>query len=236
MTLHEAIEKLLQQKGRPMTTTEIASELNNSKWYQKKDGSLILPFQIHGRTNNYLNIFNRDGSTVSLADKSLKHSKNSQPIKKIVAKIISGDNDSDENYVIDLCDKVLGIKASRQHKFDFLTGDANSQGRSVRLPVDAFYKELNLAIEYRERQHTEEVRFFDKPNKMTVSGVHRGEQRKLYDQKRREVLPKNGIELIEISYSDFNHDGQKRIIRDKKQDIEVIENRLKKKNGSQHAV
>lgn len=66
MTLHEAIEKLLLQTGQSMTTTEIATELNKNKWYQKKDGSLINPFQIHGRTKNYPQIFNRNGSTVSL--------------------------------------------------------------------------------------------------------------------------------------------------------------------------
>ena len=41
---------------------------------------------------------------------------------------------SDEHYVIDLCDEVLGLKASRQHRFDFLKGDTG-----VRLPVDAYY-------------------------------------------------------------------------------------------------
>lgn len=30
------------------------------------------------------------------------------------------------------------------------------------LPVDAYYKELNIVVEYREKQHTEEVEFFDK--------------------------------------------------------------------------
>ena len=66
MTLHEAIEKLLRQTGRPMTTQQIADELNKNGWYQKKDGSIIQAFQIHGRTRNYPNIFDRDGSTVSL--------------------------------------------------------------------------------------------------------------------------------------------------------------------------
>lgn len=66
MTLHEAIEKLLRQTGRPMTTTEIANELNKNKWYQKKDGSTIDPFQIHGRTRNYSQLFNRNGATVSV--------------------------------------------------------------------------------------------------------------------------------------------------------------------------
>lgn len=66
MTLHEAIEKLLRQECRPMTTMEIAYELNKNKWYSKKDGSAITPFQIHGRTRNYAHTFNRNGSTVSL--------------------------------------------------------------------------------------------------------------------------------------------------------------------------
>lgn len=66
MTLHEAIEKLLEQTGGPMTTSEIASELNKNGWYRKKDKSLIEAFQIHGRTKNYPVIFGRDGSTVYL--------------------------------------------------------------------------------------------------------------------------------------------------------------------------
>jgi len=66
MTLHEAIEKLLKQAGRPMTTRQIADELNKNGWYQKKDSSTIKAFQIHGRTRKYENIFKRDGSTVSL--------------------------------------------------------------------------------------------------------------------------------------------------------------------------
>jgi len=105
-------------------------------------------------------------------------SKTSKPSKINSSK--SSRQNSDEAYVLDLCDEILGQKASRQHKFDFLKGDS---GR--KLPVDGYYEELNLAIEYRERQHSEPVSHFDKPHKMTVSGVHRGEQRKIYDQRRR---------------------------------------------------
>jgi len=75
MTLHEAIEKLLRQTGRPMTTQQIADELNKNNWYQKKDGSTMQAFQIHGRTRNYANIFDRDGSTVSLIGQSTTKSK-----------------------------------------------------------------------------------------------------------------------------------------------------------------
>ena len=89
MTLHEAIEKLLRQTRRPMTTQQIADELNKNGWYQKKDGSTIQAFQIHGRTRNYANIFDRDGSTVSLIGQAVTKSKPSsttQPktVKQIV--------------------------------------------------------------------------------------------------------------------------------------------------------
>jgi len=136
-------------------------------------------------------------------------------------------NYKDEHYVLDLCDKVLNLISYRQYRFDFLLGDPNSKGIAVKLPVDSFYKELNLVVEYRERQHTETVNFFDKPNKLTVSGVHRGEQRKIYDERRREVLPKYNIHLIEISFSDFSYDNHKRIIRNPNRDIEIIKLKLK---------
>tara|TARA_B000000565_G_C23773277_1_gene373032 strand:+ start:1213 stop:1647 length:435 start_codon:yes stop_codon:yes gene_type:complete len=134
----------------------------------------------------------------------------------------------DEHYIIDLCDNVLNIKASRSHTFDFLRGDPNKNNVRKKLPVDAYYLTLNLVIEYNERQHTEKVTFFDKPNKMTVSGVSRGEQRKIYDQRRKEVLPKHGIDLIVLSYFDFNYDTRKRIIRNSKNDIKILKQKLKK--------
>lgn len=76
MTLHEAIERLLRQTGGSMTTQQIADELNKNGWYQKKDGSLIEAFQIHGRTRNYSHIFERDGSTVSLNRQSIPKTRN----------------------------------------------------------------------------------------------------------------------------------------------------------------
>lgn len=140
--------------------------------------------------------------------------------------------DSDEFYIIDLCDEIIGLKASRQHTFDFLRGDGTS-GR--RLPVDAYYPELNLVVEYRERQHSESVAFFDK--KTTVSGVGRDEQRRIYDQRRRDILPKHGIRLIEISYADLKHDSRKRLVRDHQNDLAVIRKILQADNISRlHSV
>lgn len=139
-----------------------------------------------------------------------------QKPKQIPSKSTSNRKDSDEAYVIDLCDEVLKLKGSRQHKFDFLKGDAGT-----RLPVDIYYPTLNLVIEYRERQHTEPVKIFDQ--RQTVSGVSRGEQRKIYDQRRREILPQHDIQLIEISYDDFEYDSRKRIMRNRERDIKKVQ-------------
>lgn len=64
---------------------------------------------------------------------------------------------SDEYYVIGLCNEVLGQTALQQHRFEFLRGDT---GR--KLPVDAYYEQLNLVVEYCETQHTEAAPFFDR--------------------------------------------------------------------------
>lgn len=133
----------------------------------------------------------------------------------------------DEKYVIDLCDEVLNIKAQRQHLFDFLLGDEGKDGRRRKLPVDAYYPDLKLVVEYREEQHTQEVKHFDKPEVMTVSGVHRGLQRKLYDERRRKELPKHGIELVEIPFTTFACDRRNRIIRNKENDLKTIKSLLK---------
>lgn len=134
---------------------------------------------------------------------------------------------SDEHYVIDLCDEVLGKLASRQHCFDFLRGDASKvfpQGK--KLPVDAYYDSLNLVVEYYERQHTESVKHFNKQN--TVSGVTRDEQRRIYDERRRKILPEHGIDLIILSYTDFRCNPTKRLVRDRNSDIVVVRQKLKK--------
>ena len=117
----------------------------------------------------------------------------------------------DEQYVLDLCDEFLGMKAVRQHCFPFLTGDPDLRGNRRPLPVDGFYPELRLVVEYHERQHKERVGFFD--DKPTVSGVPRGEQRRRYDARRRELLPLNGITLIVLGVDEFAHDRAKRLLR-----------------------
>jgi len=135
---------------------------------------------------------------------------------------------SDEYYIINFCDELLNEKASRQHTFPFLLGDFHKDKISrTKLPLDAYYKKLNLVIEYREKQQTEEVLQLDKPEVKTVSGVSRSEQRKIYDQRRRDVLLRKDFKLIEINYYAFEYDSQMNIIRDKEKDIEILKAILK---------
>jgi hypothetical protein len=70
------------------------------------------------------------------------------------------------------------------------------------------------------------VKYFDR--RQTVSGVGRGEKRKLYDQRRRDVLPEHGIKLIEFDYSEFEHTRAKKLIRNREADLKVIIKKLKK--------
>ncbi len=127
---------------------------------------------------------------------------------------------SDEYYVIGLCDEILGLKADHQHTFDFLRGDSGKL-----LNVDAYYEELNLVIEYCESQHTEATPFFDHNDRLTVSGVTRGEQRKIYDERRRTLLPQHGIKLVEIYYNDFG--ATKRLKRNPERDKDIVRGILK---------
>jgi len=146
--------------------------------------------------------------------------KENVPTKKEIA--LKKRMESDEAYVIDLCDTLLFEKAERQKRFHFLLGDLHKDGLTrTQLPVDAYYDCLNLVIEY-----TEANDYNEKPNMQTVNGISRGEQRKIYDERRAEVLPQNGITLINIAYSDFTCDSNNKIVRNIMSDLEIVKTKL----------
>jgi len=67
--LHDEIADILRSRGNLwMTTQELAGEVNRCGRYQKRDGSEVTAFQIHGRTKNYANLFQRDGQKVRLRE------------------------------------------------------------------------------------------------------------------------------------------------------------------------
>jgi hypothetical protein len=86
-------------------------------------------------------------------------------------------------------------------------------------------------VEYREQQHDRPVAFFDKPERMTVSGVHRGRQRALYDARRDELIPARGIRLVIIKPSDLDATPRGRLCRNEAADLPVIEVLLRQSGG-----
>ena len=133
--------------------------------------------------------------------------------------------ESDEHYVLDLCDQILGQKASRQHRFEWLRGDYSEKRQSYsHLPVDGYWRELGLVVEFAERQHTESVAIFDRRD--TVSGVTRGVQRRIYDERRVTLVPAHGLKLVVIPASAFDLRRGK-IIREPGRDIDVVRSALR---------
>jgi hypothetical protein len=126
-----------------------------------------------------------------------------------------------------LCDEVLGEVALRQHRFGWLRGDPSAAGARATLPVDAYYADHCLVVEYRERQHDEPVGHFDKPEVITVSGVHRGEQRRIYDRRREELIPAHGIRLVVIRPGDLASTPRGRLTRDRTSDLASLRTLLK---------
>jgi hypothetical protein len=115
-------------------------------------------------------------------------------------------SESDAAYVIGLCDAILNHRGKRGHRFDFLRGDAGH-----RLPVGAYYQELQLVIEYRERQPSEIVVPIVK--RLRVDGLPRDSLRLRYEQRRRDVLQQHGIKLVEFEYKNFDCDFHMRLTR-----------------------
>jgi len=138
-----------------------------------------------------------------------------------------GREPSDEAYVLDLCDQALGEVGRRQHRFVWLLGDPGVSGRRVRLPVDGYWPEANVVVEYRERQHDQPVAHFDKPDRLTVSGVHRGVQRALYDARRDELIPAHGIRLMVITPAHLDATSRGRLHRNSSHDLPAIHDLLK---------
>lgn len=71
MTLHQALMQILQEHGNePMTARALADAVNERGVYRKRDGSPVEVNQIHARTNNYQDLFEKDGSLIRLRTES----------------------------------------------------------------------------------------------------------------------------------------------------------------------
>jgi hypothetical protein len=105
------------------------------------------------------------------------------------------------DYVIGLVEEILGEPAAREKRFAWAAGDPSPRtGRSVLLPFDATWESRRLIVEIDEDQHRRPVKFWDKPDLVTVSGVSRGRQRAIYDARKREAARAHGFTVVEIPW------------------------------------
>lgn len=101
-----------------------------------------------------------------------------------------------EEKCIKLFERVLGGRARRRHKFDFLRGDPTpKRPQGARLPVDAYFPGYSLVLEYLGEQHFED-------NPLMNRRAGRREQRQRYLQRRLEVLPQHDIKVICVRYDE----------------------------------
>jgi hypothetical protein len=57
---------------------------------------------------------------------------------------------------------------------------------------------------------------------MTLSGVHRGEQRRRYDERREQMIPRHGLRLVVVKPSDLSADKRGRLRRERNRDLEAL--------------
>ncbi len=92
--------------------------------------------------------------------------------------------------------------SEREKRFEWALGDPSPKTqRRAKLPFDAVWEAEKLIVEIDEDQHRESTPHFDKTNVITVSGVHRGEQRSLYDARKRQEAVKRGYTIITLEWS-----------------------------------
>jgi diadenosine tetraphosphate (Ap4A) HIT family hydrolase len=134
--------------------------------------------------------------------------------------------ESDEKYILDLVAEVLAEPDYRwQHRFPTLLGDPGQDGRRRPLPVDGYFPRHRLIVEYWEKQHSAPVPIMDEGP--SISGVSRGHQRRLYDQRRQQWAEANSLSFVILDYRGFETDEQGRLQRSPARDRQIIADALR---------
>ena len=134
----------------------------------------------------------------------------------------------DDDYLIELCDDILNKKSQKQFTFDDLLGDYHKDGISqTKLPLDAYYQDINLVVEVVNKRSVVLKNTIDKSQKITVSGVTREEQRKVYQERKRTFLEEKDVKVFEINFALFETDESNRLIKNKENDKALLKELLK---------
>ncbi len=105
------------------------------------------------------------------------------------------------DYVIGLLDEILDGGVEWEKRYPWALGDRSGKtGRRAQLSFDAVWEARRLVVEVDEDQHRRPVTFWDKPDRLTVSGVDRREQRRIYDVRKRAAARSRVYTLVEIEW------------------------------------
>ncbi|MBC8756772.1 hypothetical protein H2O64_19010 [Kordia sp. YSTF-M3] len=127
---------------------------------------------------------------------------------------------SDENYLINLCDELLDKKASRKHTFDTLVGNLHKRGKGrTKLPLDAYYKDLKLVIEFFKQ--TTAVSELDEKEQARIAQI------KYYDELKKEAVLNKSMRYMKINHAQFECDEANKLIRNTENDTLVLKEILK---------
>ena len=126
-------------------------------------------------------------------------------------------------YVIELVTELLDDAPELEKTYEWALGDVSEKtGRARQLPFDAVWESRRLIVEVDEDQHWRPVDFWDKPDKLTVSGVSRGEQRRIYAERKRAAARAQGYVVLEISWERKPVPTK----RNREADLALVRNRL----------
>jgi hypothetical protein len=99
-----------------------------------------------------------------------------------------------ENYAIDHVVAILGEQPdARNKRYDWARGDAGT-----RLPFDAVWESRRLIVEVDGGSTAGLSHTSTRQMSLTVSGVHRGGQRRLYDDRKRTAAREQGYTVVVI--------------------------------------
>jgi len=127
---------------------------------------------------------------------------------------------SDQYYLISLCDELVGQEASREHTFDTLVGNLHKRGKGrTKLPLDAYYEDLKLVIELRRDR--------DPSEELDINEQERVDQVTYYNELKKKAVLKKELRLMEIKYASFDTDAHGALLKNKEQDVTVLSGYLK---------
>jgi len=132
---------------------------------------------------------------------------------------------SDEHYLTNHCDDLLGVPALRNFKFNFILGNYHKDGKTrSALPVSAYYPEHNLVIEYIVPEGAISI---DHPKRQTSEGTKRAELMGIYAERKKRGLQEKGVNFVEVPYASFTMDENGDLVREEEKDLAVLKAYLK---------